>query len=134
MGFPGPIAFAVAIVSAGLAGMVGLGTYSYLRDKKRWGGWKAGLGAGAIAAGVGAGLRLGLSFIPTGATSGLGMITMRDMHGIEMNRLRGIEMQRLRGVVMNPVRGVTMNQIGAMPFVTAGVTATRLSGVGCCGL
>ena len=124
MGYTGPLPLVIGLVSAALAGMVGLGTYGYLRDKKRWGTWKAGAGAGAIGVGVGAGLSLLTSYIAPAATAGL-----------SMRRISGIEMRQLRGITMQRVGLLSANKISQAPFVVAGLTAERL-GLGCsgCGL
>ena len=111
MGFPGPIAFGITMVSAALAGMVGLGTYGYLRDKKRWGTWKAGMGAGALAMGVGAAASLATSYLKGTSTAGLSM-------------------RRIGMISANKIGLLTAKQVGAMPTVVAGLTAERLKG-GC---
>lgn len=118
MGYPGAIGFVGAFVAAGIAGMVGLGSYGHLRTKKRWSTWKAGAGAGAIGAGVGAGVSLIMSFMPAGGTAGMGLVSMQPARGLSMRRIRGMGL-------------LTSQRIGQMPTVVAGLTAERLGCPGC---
>lgn len=114
MGYPGPVAFAITMVSAALAGMVGLGTYGYLCDKKRYGTWKAGAGAGLVAAGVGAAAHLATSYLQGTQTA-------------------GFTMKRVGLLAAQPLGMLTAKQVGAIPTVVAGLTAERLKGGACTG-
>jgi len=121
MGYPGAIPFIGAVVAAGIAGMIGLGSYGHLRQKKRWSTWKAGAGAGAIGVGVGAGLSMLMSMVPGGGTAGMGLVSMQPARGLQMRRIRGM--------------GLLQSQrIGQIPTVVAGLTAERLAGCASCSM
>jgi len=115
MGYPGPVGFAVAVLSAGLAGMVGLGSYGHFRQtKKKWSPWKAGFAAGAVAMGVGAAAQLATSYIAGGTSTS------------------GVTMRRIGLISAQQTGLLTAKKVGAVPTIVAGLTAERLQG-GCSG-
>lgn len=119
------------LAAGAISGALTWGLYSYLHEKKRMSGWKAGALVG------GAGAALGATALLIGWTPG-------EMSGVVATRLRGVTMDKVRGVTMDRVRGITMDRargmrgfgalrVAQIPRAMAGLTVDRLSGscIGC---
>lgn len=100
-------------VFAGMAnGVLMLGTYGYLRDKKKMGSWGAGAVAGAIAAAVG----VTLYFVTKSITE---KIVMEDVPGAK---------QAFGGLVVDNLGMMTAQRLSGLPQIGM-LTAQELSGI-----
>ena len=88
------IGMLVVVAGGALAGMLGYGTYGYLKDTKRWSSWKAGAATGAIGGVMGlASLMLLGSDLQQGAaslfpsTSSVGALMQMPLNRVRLNTI-----------------------------------------------
>jgi hypothetical protein len=113
---------ALFVGASAASSAITLGTYGHLRNK-RWSTWKAGAGAGAVAAGAALGM-LALQKALGGSVSG---VFMKKLSGLVVQPVKGLTVQQLKGLSMQPIQG-----LGATPMVFAGSPAFQVAGCRTC--